>query len=78
MTAIELIAASAAKPMTHAVVTSYADGTAKRHETRSAAAAENWAVGERRKIGRDLISRNADMTAGPMVRVVAVDVLAIQ
>lgn len=68
-----LIAASLASPKTHAVLTAYADGTVKRHETRSLAAAENWAVGERRKIGRDLIDRATNRT----VRVVSVEILAI-
>lgn len=77
MDVLDLIAREAAKPMTHVVVTTYADGATKRHETRGAAQAENWAIGERRKIGRDLISRNADMTAGPMVRVVSVEVSAL-
>lgn len=74
MDVLDLIRREAAKPMTHVVLTTYADGAVKRHETRGAAQAENWATGERRKIGRDLISRNADMTAGPMVRVVSVEV----
>ncbi|MBZ9706086.1 hypothetical protein LB543_05050 [Mesorhizobium sp. ESP7-2] len=70
MTAEERIAAALAKPFTHTVITTYADGTQKRHDTRSAAAAENWAIGEERKIGRDLIDR----ATGKTVRVVSVDV----
>ncbi len=77
MPAIDLISKASAAPMTHVVITTYADGRANRHETRSAATAENWAVGERRKIGRDLISRNADMTAGPVVHVVSVNVVPL-
>ena len=42
---------------THKVVTLYADGSRREHETSSLAQAENFAVGERRKIGRPLISR---------------------
>lgn len=68
-----LIAAALAAPKTHAVITTYADGTTKRHETRSAATAENWAVGERRKIGRDLINRDS----GAAVQVVSVEVVAL-
>lgn len=72
MNALDLITAAAAAPKTHAVVTTYADGATSRHETRSAATAENFAVGERRKVGRDLISRD-----GGTVRVVSVAVVAL-
>jgi hypothetical protein len=65
-----LIAAAMARPMTHVVLTRYADGTIKRHETRGAAQAANWAIGEDRKIGRDLIDR----ATGKTVRVVAVEI----
>mgnify|MGYP003630920932 FL=1 len=77
MNAIDLIAREAAKPMTHVVVTTYADGASKRFETRGSGQAETWASLERQKIGRDLISRNADFTAGPMVRVVSVEIEAL-
>lgn len=77
MNVLDLIAREAAKPMTHVVVTTYADGATKRHETRGLPQAENFATGERRKIGRDLISRNPDMTQGPIVRVVSVEVEAL-
>lgn len=53
---------------THRVVTVYADGATKSHESISLAGAENFAVGERRKIGRDLISP----VTGKSVRVVDV------
>lgn len=66
-----LIAAALAMPKTHAVVTRFADGNERRHETRNMASAENYAVGERRKIGRDLISRET----GETVRVVAVEIM---
>ncbi|RWO06336.1 MAG: hypothetical protein EOS07_22115 [Mesorhizobium sp.] len=72
-----IIAARLAAPKTHGVVSTYADGATHRHETASLAQAENYATGERRKIGRDLISRNADMTAGPIVRVVSVEIVAL-
>lgn len=65
-----LINAAAAMPKTHAVVTLYADGSTRRHETRSLATAENWATGERRKIGRTLINR----ATGKAVEVVGVTV----
>lgn len=72
MNALDLITAAAAAPKTHVVITTYADGATSRHETRSAATAENFAIGERRKVGRDLISRD-----GGTVRVVSVDVVAL-
>lgn len=68
-----LIAAALAAPLTHKCVTLYADGSAKEHLTRSAATAENFAIGERRKIGRDLINRET----GKTVRVVSVTIEAI-
>lgn len=67
------LAAQLVKPMTHKVITLYADGAIKTHETRSAAAAENWATGECRKIGRNLIDR----ATGKTVRVVSVEVVAL-
>lgn len=73
MDAMDRIAAALAAPKTHAVVTEYACGKVRRHETRNAAAAENFAVGERRKIGRDLICRET----GKTVRVVKVSVVAL-
>lgn len=73
-----LIAAALARPLTHRVITAYADGATQTHDTRSMQTAELFAIGERRKIGRDLISRNPDMTAGPMVRVVSVSVGTIE
>ncbi len=68
-----LIAAALAATKTHRVVTTFADGSSRHHDTRSEATAENYAHGERRKIGRDLINR----ATGETVRVVAVDVVAI-
>lgn len=77
MNVLDRIAAAQAKPMTHVVLTAYADGQIKRHETRGLAQAETWAHLENQKLGRDLISRNADLTAGPLVRVVSVEILAL-
>jgi hypothetical protein len=68
-----LITAALAMPITHNVVTTYADGAIRTHGTRNAAAAENYALGERRKIGRDLINRGT----GATVRVVSVEVTAL-
>lgn len=73
MDAMNLIHAALAAPKTHAVLTTYEDGRVKRHETRSAGTAETFAIGERRKIGRDLI----DPTTGGKVRVVSVDIVRI-
>lgn len=73
MTAEQMIAAALAKPKTHIVVSTYADGATYKHETASLAQAENWAIGERRKIGRDLISRET----GETVRVVSVEIALI-
>lgn len=65
-----LIAAALAMPKTHVVITKYADGSQRRHETRNQGSAENHAFSERRKVGRDLIDRET----GNTVRVVSVDV----
>ena len=67
---IQLIEAALAAPKTHVAVTLYADGSVKRHETRSLATAENYATGERRKVGRSLINRDT----GKPVEVVGVTV----
>lgn len=72
--ATSAIARALAQPLTHRVTTHCASGKVRTHDTRSLASAENHAVGERRKIGRDLIDR---MT-GEAVRVVAVTVDAIE
>jgi hypothetical protein len=67
-----LITAALAAPKTHKVVTTYADGATREHLTRSEATAEMYAVGERRKVGKDLLSRD-----GETVRVVSVDVVRV-
>lgn len=68
-----LINAALAMPKTHGVLTTFADGSTRRFDTRNAASAENYAVGERRKIGKDLINRDTDAT----VRVVSVEVIVL-
>lgn len=73
MTIQERIAAELAKPLTHKCVTLYADGSAKEHQTRGWPQANNWAIGELRKVGRDLIDRET----GKTVRVVDVYVAEI-
>ena len=73
MNALDLIARAQAMPMTHRVTTTYADGATKIHDVRSQGAAENFATGERRKIGRPLISRDP----GSEVMVVSVVIYAL-
>jgi hypothetical protein len=73
MTAMDRIAAALAAPKTHAVVTHYRGGATRRHETRSAATAENYAIGERRKIGRNLLDRET----GARVSVLSVEIVEI-
>jgi hypothetical protein len=65
-----LIAAALAAPKTHKVITTYADGTVKRFDTRNLASAEMHAIGERRKIDRDLVDR----VTGKSVHVVSVTI----
>ncbi|RWX70430.1 hypothetical protein EN780_03280 [Mesorhizobium sp. M4B.F.Ca.ET.089.01.1.1] len=62
--------ALAAMPRNWRVTTHYADGATHHHDTHTAPQAENFAIGERRKIGRDLISRET----GETVRVVSVTI----
>lgn len=69
-----LIAAALAMPKTHKCVTRYADGSVREFSTRSEASACTHAVGERRKIGRNLINRET----GEVVRVIAVHVELIR
>ena len=73
MDAMQLIQAALAAPHTHAVVTRYVDGRERRFTTRNAASAESYAVGERRKIGRQLIDRES----GLPVSVASVDVVTL-
>ena len=63
-----LIAAALAAPKTHQVVTTYADGRVRRFPTRSLVTAQNHAVIDRRRIGRDMIERDT----GRKVRIVSV------
>lgn len=74
-----LILAMLAKPITHNVVTKFADGSERVLGTRCAKSAENYAFGERRKIGRDLISHGDDLghKSGDIVRVVSVEIKEI-
>lgn len=69
-----LIAAALAAPKTHRVVTTYECGMVRTFDTRNAASAETYAVGERRKLGRELIARET----GAKVRVLSVEIERIQ
>jgi len=64
----------AAQPREWRVTTHYANGATKTHDTHNQAGAENFAIGERRKVGRELISRET----GETVSVVDVTVARIQ
>ena len=73
MNAISNLEALMSAPKTHKVVTSYADGRVREHLTASMAQAENFATGERRKVGLKLISRET----GKEVTVVSVSIVAL-
>lgn len=55
------------------VVTLFADGTSRSHQTATRGQADNYAVGERRKVGKNLINRGT----GATVQVVDVYVAAL-
>lgn len=73
MSTPSIISAMLARPITHEVVTKFADGSERRFGVRSEAQGKNYSVGEQRKIGRDLLNRDT----GAMVRVVSVEVIAL-
>lgn len=73
MNALDLINRRLAAPKQFEVVTLYADGTSRRFETETRGQADNYAVGERRKVGRQLVSRGN----GATVEVVDVYVAAL-
>ena len=66
------LAAIAAMPKTHIVVTTYADGRTRRFGCRSQNAANNYRASIAGKIGRDLIDRDT----GATVRVISIEVEA--
>lgn len=70
---MDLIARRLASPKSFRVTTLYESGTTYIHDTETLGQAENWATGERRKIGRDLIKRET----GEKVRVVSVEINAL-
>lgn len=73
MNVMDLIAARLTAPKQFRVTTLYQSGNMRIHDTETLPQAENWAIGERRKIGRDLIER----TTGEKVRVVSVEINAL-
>ena len=68
-----LISRMQSMPKAFAVVTRFADGAERRHETATEGQARNYAIGESRKVGRDLINRDT----GASVRVISVDVVKL-
>lgn len=66
-----LIAAALSAPNTHVVRTVYSDGSVRLHPTRSHATAANYATGERRKIGNELVDRET----GAARTVIAVEIV---
>lgn len=68
-----LIARMQARPNTLRVQTTFVDGSTRHHDVATMGQAENYATGERRKVGRDLINRET----GATVRVVSVDILPL-
>lgn len=73
MDILERIAARIAAPKHFRITTTYASGVTKTRDVETMGQAENWATGERRKIGRDLIDRGT----GDTVRVVSVNITGI-
>ena len=68
-----LLARRLAAPKQFEVVTLFADGTSRSFETETRGQAENYAVGEKRKVGKVLKNRET----GAEVRVVDVYVAAL-
>jgi hypothetical protein len=56
------LAVLAARPREWRVTTHYAGGATKAHDTHNEAGANNYALGERRKLRRDLIDRATGAT----------------
>ena len=65
----DFLARMLARPLTHKVVTHFADGTTREHTCQSLGGANNYAVGEKRKIGKVLKSRLTDEVISTIVAV---------
>lgn len=72
-TTASLIARMQAMPKAFEVVTLFADGTSRAHQTVTRGQADNYATGERRKVGKFLLNRDT----GAEVCVVDVYVAAL-
>lgn len=72
-TTAALIAKMQSMPKAFEVVTLFADGTSRTYQTATRGQADNYAVGEKRKIGRTLLNRDT----GATVEVVDVYVAAL-
>lgn len=72
-TTAALIAKMQSMPKAFEVVTLFADGTSRAHQTATRGQADNYSVGEKRKIGRTLLNRDT----GATVEVVDVYVAAL-
>lgn len=70
---MDLITARLAAPKKFRVSTRYQDGRIKAHDVETIGQAENFAVGQRSKIGKNLIDRDT----GKTVRVVSVEITAL-
>lgn len=70
MNGLDIIAKIKAMPDRYAVVTRFANGDKRSHPVKTIGQAENYATGERRKIGKSLINRET----GATVRVVSVEI----
>jgi len=55
----EIIAKRQAAPKRYCVVTAYDNGTERTHYTETKSQAENWAIGERRKLGHSFQDRES-------------------
>lgn len=62
MDILDFIEARLAAPKRFRTTTTYRNGDIRHHDTETLAQAENWADGERRKIGKKVINRDTRET----------------
>ncbi len=62
----EIIATRSSAPKAFRAVTTYDNGTERMHETETESQAQNWAIGERQKIGIPFVDRDS---GEPVMRV---------